>query len=108
MIEHILSMYEAAARKNQYPKSMWHVIDFTVDKLVKIIRNHPEVTPFPKEYFFDWPTPPYPRMPFTAHYYAGTQPGGWTFDQCKNEDCATCKDISTCKISRDGRRIWKA
>ena len=104
MSEFILHSYEGMAKNNCYPTNMWDVIDITVDPLVRIIRKHPEVKPFPMEVFFPWPIPN-PVKSFTQHYYAGTQPGGWTFDQCKNEDCSQCSNKPLCRISREGRRL---
>jgi hypothetical protein len=104
MVGFILSSWEAMKENDCYPKNMWDVIDTGVDPLVRIVRRYPNVKPFPMEVFFPWPIPPAERS-FSKHYYAGTNPGGWTFDQCKNEDCEKCHDKPTCKISREGRRL---
>jgi hypothetical protein len=102
MIENILDGYDAMRSTGKYPKDMWDVIALTVDPLVKICERF-GIKPFEKEYFFPYPLPE-AQAPFTIHYYAGTEPGGWTFDHCKNEDCPSCRVQSSCKISRAGRR----
>lgn len=104
MVEHILSMYEKIVRYNYYPQNMWHVIDITLDPLARIVRKYTEVKPFPVETFFPWPIPQRSDSPFTDHYYVGTQAGGWTFEQCKNEDCPKCEDRKQCVITRDGKQ----
>jgi hypothetical protein len=104
VIDFILTMYDDIVRTQRYPKNMWNVLDFTgPDMYIRILKQFSEVKPFPMEYFFPFPYPS-TVSPFTIHYYAGTEPGGWTFDLCKNEDCPTCKERATCKISREGRR----
>jgi hypothetical protein len=102
MVNNILLGYEAMRASNKYPADMWDVIALTVDPLVKICERF-NVKPFNKEYFFPYPIPQI-TPPFSIHYYAGTEPGGWTFDHCKNEDCPRCPELKTCKISRVGRR----
>ena len=102
MAEQILDGYDKMKLSNKYPVDMWDVIALTVDPLVKICERN-KVKVFPMEYFFPYPLPS-TRAPFTIHYYAGTEPGGWTFDHCKNEDCPKCEVRTTCKISRAGRR----
>jgi hypothetical protein len=104
MVEHILETYEKIVANNYYPKNMWHVIDITVDPLARIIRKYPEVKPFPMEMFFPWPIPQRIDNPFTEHYYAGTQKDGWTFEQCKNEDCPKCEDRKQCVITREVKK----
>lgn len=103
MAKHILDGYDKIKQTGIYPRDMWDVIALTVDPLVRICKAHGAM-PFPKNYFFPSPIPQNHVPPFSIHYYAGTEPGGWTFDHCKNEDCPTCKERQTCKISRHGRR----
>jgi hypothetical protein len=102
MADHILAGYDKMRTTGKYPADMWDVIALTVDPLVKICERF-GVKPFPMEYFFPYPIPE-AVPPFSIHHYAGTEPGGWTFDYCKNEDCPTCKEKDICKISRAGRR----
>lgn len=102
MAKHIIDGYQKIISTGKYPSDMWDVIALTVDPLVKICERF-GVKPFPMEYFFPYPIPQ-AVAPFSIHYYAGTEPGGWTFDLCKNEDCPTCREKATCKISRHGRR----
>ena len=102
MSQHILNGYDEIKRTGKYPADMWDVIALTVDPLVKIC-DECGVKPFPMEYFFPYPIPEI-DAPFSIHHYAGTEPGGWTFDLCSNDDCKKCSELATCKISRHGRR----
>lgn len=105
MVKNILDGYDKMVSTGKYPADMWDVIALTVDPLTRICRQL-GANPFPMEYFFPYPPPPPTELPpFSIHYYAGTEPGGWSFDQCKYENCATCQERSTCKISRHGRRL---
>jgi hypothetical protein len=102
MVKNILDGYDKIIESGRYPADMWDVIALTVDPLVKICERF-GAKPFPMEYFFPVPYPS-AVAPFTIHHYAGTEPGGWTFDHCSNDDCPKCKEKTTCKIHRAGRR----
>jgi mannosyltransferase OCH1-like enzyme len=102
VIDFIVSAYDKMKREDSYPKNMWEVLDFIgPDMLTKILKNFPNIKPFPINTFFPFPQPIPGLRPFTRHDFAGSKKGGWVFEKCEKRECEKCEQRVNCNIVKE-------